>query len=385
MRNIFILFLLNLSLFAYVENFNIYDNGTKNSDLNSSGITFNSSGKWIVFSMPFSVFDTPVLLEPSSTKENTPLTLSFDQTQCNSSFDFATDGEDKIDVVGYYQSKEVYHKQLKGIDRGGSYVGNIEINTKLDSIKIYTIDKKRLLIDNVKTSTCTLNNYNLSQNMIAQYSFEQNTSLSVKGVIGNALKINRAFKLDKYEDIQSLALWFKIENIQNQPTIVKSISKDSTSRMQVSINADGFIEISLEDAFFSPFVSDIKVKEDTWTYLALTKDNDELKIYINSKLHGTYTTESKFILEDENLLVGEDIFGSIDELRLYNSKITQEDIKELYYTRENFTQSYNESFEEGKQFCINNPKECGLQVDTTISDDTNKITFTSESNTTEEN
>jgi hypothetical protein len=368
MRNIFILFLLNLSLFAYVENFNIYSEGTKNSDLNDSGITFSSDGRWIVFSMPFSVFDTPVLLEPSSSKDNAPLTLTFKQTQCFASLEFATDGEDAVDVIGMYNGEETFHQQFKGNDRGGSFVGNFQINTKLDSIKIYTVDKKRLLIDNIETSQCTLNNYNQSQSIIAQYSFEQNTSLSAKGVIGNSLIINRELKLGKYENVESFALWIKPENIDNQSTIIQSVSEDSNARMKVSINEDAYLQIDFQDAFFSPFVSDIKIQKDKWTYLCITRDKENLNIYINGNLHGSYIVASKLNLTGESFVIGEDYFGMVDEIRLYNKEITPKQALELYNTRENFTQSHNESFEEGKQFCINNPQECGLKSATTKED-----------------
>ncbi len=372
MRYIFILFFMSLSLFAYVEDFNAYSEKSKISDLNESGISFNSDGRWIVFSNPFSVFDTPVLLEPSSSRENSPLTISFKQTQCNISLEFATDGKDSVNVVGVYNKKETYHQSFTGEDRGGSYVGKFEINTNLDSIKIYTTNKKRLLIDNVKTSSCTINSYNLSDNIVAHYSFEQNSSLSVEGVIGKGLSIDKALKLDKSRDssVKGISLWINPNRVDTKTSILQSALKGDTPRMTLSINESGYIQLDLYDAYFSPFVSNVKIEKNSWTHLALTRDNERIKLYINAKEQGSYFVSAKLNLADEQLSLGDNDFGMVDEVRLYESNITKEQIAELYHTRSTFTQSYNNGFEDAKEFCKNSPQECGIDISTLESNST---------------
>ncbi len=366
MRNIFILLLLNLSLFAYSENFNAYNEGTKSGNLNDTGITFSSKGTWEVFTTPFSIFDTPVLLEPSSTTDNNPLTLSFKETQCQFSLDFATDGEDILNVIGLYRGKEVFKQIFSGENRAGSYVGTFKINTKLDSVKVYTKDKKRLLIDNIQTTSCKLDSYNLDERMIAHYSFEEDNTF--EGVIGNALYIKEALEFPKEKDIKSIALWFRADDVQNAPIILQT----NNLRVKVSINEDSFIQLDLDDAFFSPYISKIEISSRQWTYLVLTKDQEKLNIYINSELHGSFVLASLLQKDDEYIVLGDDDFGMMDEVRFYNRTLNKDEIVELYHTRETFTQSYtlgnDAGFKAGKQFCINNPKACGLQAGSTIKD-----------------
>lgn len=366
MRNLFVLLLLNLSLFAYSENFDLYNEGTLSGDLNDTGITFNSKGTWEVFTTPFSIFDTPVLLEPSSNSDNNPLTLSLKETQCQFSLTFATDGEDLLNVIGLYRGEEVFKQSFSGKDQAGSYVGQFEINTKLDSVRVYTKDRKRLLIDNIKTTACKLDSYNLSEGMIAHYSFEEdNTS---KGVIGNALHVEETLKLPQEESIESIALWFNASNIQNTPMILQSDS----FRMKVSINEDAFIQLDFDDAFFFTFNSDITIESNRWTHLVLTQDSEKLNIYIDGELHGSFMVSSPLYEKNEHILLGDNDFGIIDEVRLYSRALSEDEIIELYHTRETFTQSYTlakeSGFEAGKQFCIDDPKACGLQAGSTTKD-----------------
>ena len=366
MRNLFVLLLLNLSLFAYSENFDVYNEGTLSSDLNDTGIIFSSKGTWEVFTTPFSIFDTPVLLEPSSTSDNNPLTLSFKETQCQFSLNFATDGEEILNVVGLYRGEEVFKQNFSGENQAGSYVGQFEINTKLDSVRVYTEDRKRLLIDNIQTISCKLDSYNLSEGMIAHYSFEEdNTS---KGIIGNALQVEEALKLPEENDIESIVLWFNVNDIENRPVLLQS----DTLRMKVSINEDAFIQLDFDDAFFFTFSSDIAVQSDRWTHLALTQDAEGLHIYIDGELHGSHLVSSPLHEENERIVLGDSDFGMIDEVRFYNRSLSEDDIIELYHTRETFTQSYtlgnDRGFEAGKQFCIDDPQACGLQIGSTTKD-----------------
>lgn len=368
MRTLFILLLLYLSLFAYEENFNSYEDGTLSTKLADSGITFSSVGTWKVFSTPFSIFSTPVLLEPSSTHENNPLNLSFDQTQCHIDLDFATDGDDHLDVVGLYRGKEVYHQQISGNNRGGSYVGSVAINTKLDAVKLFTVERKRLLIDNIKTTSCRLDSYNLSEGMTTLDSFEQDTLLDNKGVIGNAQNITEPLILSNEKDIKSIALWFKVSDLNAQATIIENTLDSNIPRLKLSINSDAKLQLDLNDAFFSPFVSDMAIEANQWIYLVLTRENEHLNLYLNGEPHGSYTVDSKIFEEGEQIRIGDTDFGSIDELRLYQNDLNATQIRELFHTRENFTRVYEESFEAGKQFCINDPEACGLRVGTTSKD-----------------
>lgn len=380
MRHFFVLLFLNLSLFAYVENFNTYDDGTHSTDLNHSGITFSSKGRWEVFTTPFSIFTTPVLLEPSSSSDNSPLTLSFQETQCHFSLGFATDGKDTIDVIGLYRGQEVYHQEFSGSNEGGSYVSQFEIDTKLDAVKISTLDGSRLLIDNVETMPCSLDSYNISDEMLAHYAFEKNTTSSVGGIIGNAIRLDEPLKLSQEKAVKSIALWFNSASIEDTPTILQSISDDESIRMKVSINSDKLLQLDFDDAYFSPFFSDITMKSDTWTHLVLSRENENFNLYINGALHGSYMFSSKLHEENELFILGDNDFGMIDEVRLYNRSLSENEIIELYHTRKTFAESFTighktgfelghkTGFELGNQFCIDDPQACGLQAGSTTKD-----------------
>jgi hypothetical protein len=368
MRTFFVLLLLHLSLFAYEENFNSYEDGTLSTKLSDSGITFSSNGTWKVFSTPFSIFSTPVLLEPSSTLENNPLSLSFAQIQCHIDLDFATDGDDLLDITGLYRGEEVYHEQVRGSNKGGSYVGSFAINTKLDAIRLYTVERKRLLIDNIKTTSCRLDSYSLSEGMTTHDSFEQDSLLSTEGVIAKAQNLTEPLVLSNEKDIKSMALWFKVSDVNAQATIIENTLDSNTPRLKLSINSDAKAQLDLDDSFFSPYVSDITIKPNQWTHLVLTREEEHLNLYLNGELHGSYTVASKIFQEGEQIRIGDTDFGAIDELRLYQNDLNATQITELFHTRESFTRVYEESFEAGKQFCISNPEACGLRVGSTSKD-----------------
>ena len=64
--------------------------------------------------------------------------------------------------------------------------------------------------------------------------------------------------------------------------------------------------------------------------------------------------------------------GIIDDIRIYNIALSDSDIEELYNIENKCLEQYQEGFEDGKQFCINNPSECGLVADTSFYTDLNK-------------
>ncbi|MEA1920703.1 MAG: LamG domain-containing protein, partial [Campylobacterota bacterium] len=336
MRNLFALLLLNLSLFAYIEDFNNYTDGTQSSNLNASGITFSSHGRWEVFSTPFSIFDTPVLLEPSSSSGNSPITLSFDESQCNIAFNFATDGEDTLNIIGLYNGKEVYTEQLSGDNKGGSYVSNFElINTKLDAIELYTEGKKRLLIDTVQTSGCTMDDYSIS-GLLAHYGFETNSTSAPKGIIGSALRLDTSYKISQEKKLASIALWFKADSIQNNPLIMQSGIENENRRVRLSINQDALLQLDIADALMSPLIPEKAIEANIWTHLALTRELDNLNVYINGVLHGSYAVSLDLYEQDEQFEIGEANFGLIDELRVYERELSSSEVMELFHTRETF-------------------------------------------------
>ena len=371
MRTLLFILFFNLSLFAYTENFNAYDDGVSSNELNASGITFSSQGRWEVFTTPFSVFSTPVLLEPSSILENNPLTISFDTTQCQMSLDFATDGEDRVDVEGFYRGETVFHKLFSGENRGGSYVGSFTINTKVDSVKIYTVDRKRVLIDNITTSSCSLNNYSVDEGIVSEYSFEESDSKGFSdGIIGKSLSLSRAMNIQSDSDIKGISMWFKIDSTLDELNILQIKPEDGTPRITLKVDSEASIELNFPYELLSlaPYLSNAKIETEKWVHIVLTKEADRFKFYVNGKINNSFINYSKLYEKGEQIIIGDDDFGHIDELRLYNRSITQKEALELYHTRETFTKTYDNGFESGKQFCIDNPQACGLLAGSTDKD-----------------
>ncbi len=354
MRNILFALMASVSLlFAYSENFNSYKSGTDLHALDAQGITFSSSGAWEVFAMPFSVFHSPVLLEPGTKSDNTPLTLRFDKTQCSITFDIATDGNDRVKVSGTYAAQEVYARTIDLTAQSDLYTGSIAINTKIDSVTIETVEGKRALLDNIETTACDLNSYNIDEGLIAHFEFDDSNTTSgiIKGaetLAQNERDLKSGFPSS---DAKTIAFWYR-------PTTQYFGSIITTASLALKANAT---QLVTDDATLAT------LSASQWHHIVLVEANEAVALFIDGEAISSYLTSSTLYVADNALIIGDDSAAldssaAIDDLRLYSRTLSSSEIQELYYGRA----AFSDTFEAGKQYCIDNPKACGLQAIPTV-------------------
>jgi hypothetical protein len=375
------LFSLVVSLAAYEEDFNSYKDGTSLSGLSSKGILFSSSGEWKVFTTPFSVFNTPVFLEPSNAKKNAPLTVSYSLPQCSTQFDFATDGVDSLDVTAYYQGRSVFHDTFVGMEQGGTYVGTATILMQIDSFVIKTVNQNKLLVDNIKTSNCTLDSYQSSDDLIARYEFEKDLSDSSGnhfdlssigtpsydgGVLKSSISLSSSslllpsdFSLGK---TKTLSFWFNAITLNEEQTLF-DITTDKSSIFTVTLSKSGKLNFYEANSIFSPYYSSVVVKPNQWYHFTMTINTDVPTVYIDGLFDNRFYFFRSPLQIGRSLTIapksshGIPFTGLLDDLRFYSSELSPNEIAEVAHTRTTF----NDSFDAGKQFCINNPSQCGLK------------------------
>ncbi len=360
-------FLLVAALFAYEENFDSYRDGTTAKSFTDSGISFETSGTWEVFSTPFSRFDTPVFLEPGKAAENAPLTLRFDTPQCRVTFAFATDGKDTLNLIGTYHGVEVYHHAFSGENGGDLYYGDLSIEKPLDALTLSTTGGKKLLIDSIQTQACTLDAYTLSDHLAAHFSFDSNTSdyTTRTGMLGNAIALESLETPLTLEvpatTIKSIAFWFYLPEDASTITLMHVMDTSGADRSNLKILADGRPSLELSEAYFSPYVNPAVIKPGAWHHAVITRGDTLLSLSVDGNVIGSYTTAATLCQSGDTLTLEPDAGLLIDDLRLYNMPLSPSDTLELYYTRENFTTLAEARFEAGKQFCIDRPEACGLR------------------------
>ncbi len=377
------LFLLSLLFFthlaAYNENFNTYGDGTLSTQLNSEGITFSSKGEWKVFTTPFSIFSTNVFLEPASVDHNSPLEITFSQTQCYTSFEFSTNGNDTLKVVGMLDGINVYQENFQGEEISDSFFGRAIIPTNVDSLILSTLDGTQLLIDNIQTDACSLNTYHLTNSLIAHYELENNTfdtsthqkhaiatgSSYAEGVISKALtlNVNGTFKTPKIDSLKSISFWFYLNYTDENSILFESIEDDNTLNSQFLLNETGELSIYTQDQA-SAKITPIKFEKEQWYHLVVIQKAHQMKLYINGNFTYSLSIDSTPFALNSYYEIAKQSALELDNIRLYDREISNVEIDELYHTRKTFS----DSFEAGKQYCINNPKACNLLPSTTEKD-----------------
>jgi len=85
--------------------------------------------------------------------------------------------------------------------------------------------------------------------------------------------------------------------------------------------------------------SSIKVQMGYWMHLAGTYDGEKAKLYVNGELVAEQEFKIKLNLSESRIIIGNEengnapFFGSMDELRVYNYPIEQEDVRQFYTDR----------------------------------------------------
>jgi GH18 family chitinase len=162
------------------------------------------------------------------------------------------------------------------------------------------------------------------------YRFEKNSRIDY----GNVLSSIRNF---------SISMWAKTTIEPNGfQTLISKYNSDSTLAFELSLNWN-HPEINIGGAdhktttyFFTP----AQLVPDNWYHITMThSDSLGTKIYINSLLAGENREVIKANLSNDNLVIGNvgnikkdnQFYGSLDDIKIFNTVLNQCDIDSLFY------------------------------------------------------
>ena len=137
------------------------------------------------------------------------------------------------------------------------------------------------------------------------------------------------------------------------------------------LNARSAIDITTTPSSTAIQVIGENIVDNKWHYLVMTFDkNDSIKLYVDDLLAESIEVSASLVSRNSNVYIGDvahqsgdmHFYGSIDEVRIYNRVLSESEIHQLYSLDNNCQSEYQGGYEAGKQFCINNPDDCGITV-----------------------
>ncbi|KPA16607.1 conserved hypothetical protein, secreted [Candidatus Magnetomorum sp. HK-1] len=242
--------------------------------------------------------------------------------------------------------------------------------------KILTITLIVLLL-NINNVSAELND-----GLVAYYPFNSNandeSSNTNHGIVNGATlnkdrfgNDNSAYKFDGINDFISIndseslnfsngnftiSLWVKLLDKRDYHRLISKYKYDSggwivyASEKYFGCNIRGTSEF--ENLFFGEY------NVEKWYFITVIKTSNKMKIFLNSKLAGMYSFEFGNTNISEPLLIGKYIShgmpsnyisGLIDDIRIYNREISEDEIKELFYFNgwSDFNVNYNDFDNDG--------------------------------------
>lgn len=142
------------------------------------------------------------------------------------------------------------------------------------------------------------------------------------------------------DDSYSVALWVKPDEItQFTTTFFAGVLKDDSSQSWLSFVPEGPVGSTMVWSGNDPWYdapTDITISTDEWSHLAFIVDKGDIKVYLNGEeLFSGRSFPDIFTAEDDtNFALGVNFWdppfkGMMDDLRIYDTAISAEKIKEL--------------------------------------------------------
>ncbi|MFH1947118.1 MAG: LamG domain-containing protein [Candidatus Magasanikbacteria bacterium] len=166
------------------------------------------------------------------------------------------------------------------------------------------------------------------------------------GRVGNAIELDG---VDDYLEVKhfsyyqptnavTIETWIKPEIVLGAETTSVVIVQKGGYRLIVTNPKYGVLSaiIITEDGIkHTLFANSVKMNE--WSHVVLTYDNSQMKVYINGELKASKDVTGKMLLTPYPLTIGEinghsHYKGAIDELKIYNRAINEQEIVENYQT-----------------------------------------------------
>jgi hypothetical protein len=129
----------------------------------------------------------------------------------------------------------------------------------------------------------------------------------------------------------SVCFWIYILSLTNHSDILEKLSTNGyrcridyvNKRIYFSINASSYVSTNDSLAI------------NTWYHIAITRNDTNLKIYINGVENSSYDAPPKVNTLSNNLIIGNNssfnlkLRGYLDDLKIFNTVLTQDQIREL--------------------------------------------------------
>ncbi len=207
------------------------------------------------------------------------------------------------------------------------------------------------------------------KNVISYYSFDKNSNDSIKRasspIVDGAVNVDDNYgnvdgsyriygnqdylKFASFIDIDTLneytiSFWYKLLTMPTSTnnTILTVPNGTSSKRLEIVADKNGDLKVQFGGGTNSILNNTkFKVELGIWNQIVLTHDQDSDKIYVNSKIIGTYHA-AQFTNNNTDFIVGYNGINkaakfNFDEFKLYDKAISYNDISENYFTdvREN--------------------------------------------------
>ncbi len=167
---------------------------------------------------------------------------------------------------------------------------------------------------------------------------------------------NSAFYFDGVDDYIDSDIYFDLDTRTvsiwiNPDSVIGSGKKEDNTKKHIAISQDdntlknGILRIEIDNGILRLFAGGMsgsyamQVKEDTWYHLVLVRDKKKTLYYINGELvytgnsghnGSTFNPNKTFIIGAGRSTTNQFFKGKIDNVRVYNTALSQDEISKLY-------------------------------------------------------
>ncbi|EKD29204.1 MAG: hypothetical protein ACD_79C00018G0001, partial [uncultured bacterium] len=203
---------------------------------------------------------------------------------------------------------------------------------KIESLCLYfkfdTLKDKFITDEASNTNQSFITNFSAENKIVGKYGF----GIHLNG-LDQFMNINLPDKIS--QSLQTtIAFWLNPFRTYGKRNLISSFNTKSNSGISIYIQEGNFVsDLSLNGKVFS-VTSQAEVPKKTWCHFSVTIGNNSMELFLNGQMISSAKTDKisiKFL--SSMIIVGsqydstQDLYsGGMDELRIYNAKISAQDI-----------------------------------------------------------